>query len=1225
MSGNKVKLKVFIPSLLLIVAILLVTIPVSVSAQISDESSDFSYALKLYNEGFYDIAAQQFSLFINRYPTSNRVPDAKFYLANSYFQLKDYKNARIEYQALAVGYPKNSHAPEAWFKAAECYEKLNQPAEAAKTFETVKILYPKHALAPRALLRATENFLQINQLNEAERVIKDFLDRYVTASEYPQGRMLFGTILLKKGNYNRALQEFEKAEQQATDKAIKIRAEIGRAEVYQKLGLLQKAEQSLLSLIKEDVNTRMLFEIVDLLVGNYRLQGNVDAAIQLINKEIDRIKDSELKAILEYQLGAFYFRKKEFDLAQKQFRKIIEKHRVDSLKYKIQFALANTLVELNAADEGTGLFTKLLQMAVPASLKQKYEPIIFKQLIRIELENQQTSQAILWLHELQNKYPNFPLNEQIHSEAINRLLTVGKISTAQKEYERFVQLYPGSAQIDDLAFALGKALFVNGQIRESYKYFRQISIQFTSSEKFDSSQIYLKRIREYFPENKGIASLELAKLLGKMLADENKNKLRLELAKIYIEQFREFADALPLVDKIREEANDSSMLAQANYLRSLAMLRLYEKNQFMNVKDAPSEETVFNSLKEAMLWVSRVPHPDTLTFWFLKFSSQEGVTPQKQLEFWEHFVRTYPNSPLTELARLQIFRLAEATADTNLALTQLNTLLRAKQPLIRGRAYWLMAKYYEKQNQEQKKIDILKEFLLNIPEHPLRAQAYRELALSTEKMQNYTDAAQFLERLIQQYPYSDLAQAAREKIAALYLKAGQPDKTILYIEKNIAATTDSDPFLRFYGATINPNWHYLLGKAYYLKGDHILARQYLSQFLSGGGSSEYRNESFYLLGKIAYEEGDVETALFHLSFVKAESPIYIPATELAAKLLYDQQKYKDAAEKYAELIKVAPSEDKRLEYETQQILTQIHRNQLKLTSTAISKFKKAYRKNPSLKEKLALFEFETGKVQYQNKNFNTAVKHFQTVLKKYKKSAYADDALYYLGLSYTTMNKTEDAEKTLMKFIDTYPSSDLLGNVYIALGTLYFRTEKNELAVSSFKKALEVARKPETRQSAMSNLIAMYQNLGLWDGALMTARQYIEEFPNASDVVDKKILVGVSLIRLNRYSEAIDFLKKLKFEAASEQEPEIQFYIGEAYFNAGQYEDAIREFVKIPLLSRQTKLQWEASALYYSGQAYERLGRIKDAIRMYKEIVERPGILVELKREARKRIDQLSQ
>jgi tetratricopeptide (TPR) repeat protein len=103
----------------------------------------------------------------------------------------------------------------------------------------------------------------------------------------------------------------------------------------------------------------------------------------------------------------------------------------------------------------------------------------------------------------------------------------------------------------------------------------------------------------------------------------------------------------------------------------------------------------------------------------------------------------------------------------------------------------------------------------------------------------------------------------------------------------------------------------------------------------------------------------------------------------------------------------------------------------------------------------------------------------------------------------------------------------------------------------------------------------------------------------------------------------VDYLKELKFEVSSDQEPEVQFYIGEAYFNGGQYEQAINEFVKIPLLSQKTKLQWEASALYYAGQSYEKMGKVNEAIRMYQEIIDRPGIQLELKRQAKKLIDNL--
>ena len=103
-----------------------------VLAQQYSESNDFSYALKLYNENFYDVAAQQFSTFINRYPNSERQADARFYYADALFKLGQFDNARVEFQGLAVGFPENARAPRAWEMVGKSYEKLGKAEEAAK-------------------------------------------------------------------------------------------------------------------------------------------------------------------------------------------------------------------------------------------------------------------------------------------------------------------------------------------------------------------------------------------------------------------------------------------------------------------------------------------------------------------------------------------------------------------------------------------------------------------------------------------------------------------------------------------------------------------------------------------------------------------------------------------------------------------------------------------------------------------------------------------------------------------------------------------------------------------------------------------------------------------------------------------------------------------------------------------------------------------------------------
>jgi tetratricopeptide (TPR) repeat protein len=272
---------------------------------------------------------------------------------------------------------------------------------------------------------------------------------------------------------------------------------------------------------------------------------------------------------------------------------------------------------------------------------------------------------------------------------------------------------------------------------------------------------------------------------------------------------------------------------------------------------------------------------------------------------------------------------------------------------------------------------------------------------------------------------------------------------------------------------------------------------------------------------------------------------------------------------------------------------------------------------------LASFQFALGAYYRTNKNFNNSVKYFNRVINKYSKSSYIDNAEYHLALTYLTLNKQNEALAILTQFPKKYPESENLGAVLNTLGGIYFRSEKYESAITSFRNAMDKPLTALQRQQVMSNLIKAYSFVNFWDAALGLAHEYVNTYPYAEDIIDKKILMSRAYVALNQVDKAVELLKETRLIADSEREPEIQFYIGDAYFRSGQYEYAIAEYVKIPLLSRKTKLQWEASALYYSGQSYEKLGRIDEAIRMYDEIVKRPGIDLILKKDAQKRINQI--
>ncbi len=129
---------------------------------------------------------------------------------------------------------------------------------------------------------------------------------------------------------------------------------------------------------------------------------------------------------------------------------------------------------------------------------------------------------------------------------------------------------------------------------------------------------------------------------------------------------------------------------------------------------------------------------------------------------------------------------------------------------------------------------------------------------------------------------------------------------------------------------------------------------------------------------------------------------------------------------------------------------------------------------------------------------------------------------------------------------------------------------------------------------AMSNLIETYEVAGINDAALSVTRKYLELYPNSDDSFDKKIKIGILYGRLGYYDQAVMHLQGLLDQAGSDLEGEIRYYIAEANYNKGDYQQAILDFLKVPyLVTKKGKIDWTANSLYMSGQSYEKMGRYR--------------------------------
>ncbi len=103
---------------------------------------EFDKALKLFREGKYDRAIAAFKEFKNKYKNSKYIPDAIFYLAESYYNKGEYDKAIINYDYLVNSYQKSNKVPMATYKEGLSFIKMGDKIDGNYLLQKVIKQYP---------------------------------------------------------------------------------------------------------------------------------------------------------------------------------------------------------------------------------------------------------------------------------------------------------------------------------------------------------------------------------------------------------------------------------------------------------------------------------------------------------------------------------------------------------------------------------------------------------------------------------------------------------------------------------------------------------------------------------------------------------------------------------------------------------------------------------------------------------------------------------------------------------------------------------------------------------------------------------------------------------------------------------------------------------------------------------------------------------------------------
>jgi tol-pal system protein YbgF len=112
-----------------------------------EEKRSYDDAIAGFRKGDFDRAASGFSGLLKRFPGTGYRESALFWLGNSLYGQRDYKNAVLTFRSLVSALPDSPRAPEALLAIANCQAELKDARAARKTIDELLKTYPKSEAA----------------------------------------------------------------------------------------------------------------------------------------------------------------------------------------------------------------------------------------------------------------------------------------------------------------------------------------------------------------------------------------------------------------------------------------------------------------------------------------------------------------------------------------------------------------------------------------------------------------------------------------------------------------------------------------------------------------------------------------------------------------------------------------------------------------------------------------------------------------------------------------------------------------------------------------------------------------------------------------------------------------------------------------------------------------------------------------------------------------------
>lgn len=826
-----------------------------------------------------------------------------------------------------------------------------------------------------------------------------------------------------------------------------------------------------------------------------------------------------------------------------------------------------------------------------------------------------------------NQYPKSKLKEEAQFRQAQALYRQGTFIKAAAAYKPVAKGKSDFA--DEAAFERGLALHKAGKFKDASAAFAQMAERFPGNVRSPKARLYSGTLLFDAGDYAGaMARLKPIADAKKQLADEAAYWIGMSLLKSgrCTDAEGKFEDAMQAFPKSALRGDMQLGIADARltlkkYEAAAKAFRAYAKS---NTKAEQAPRALY-SAAVALHRVEKYAPSDEVCAEFLKNYKSSDLVPQVIfLSAENRFLRKdygqaadqykafldRKNAPADLTARAHfrqawIHRYGKRYAKALEELAKVNVAAAGKT--VAGEASYLKGVCFFQLKKYPESIQSFKTYLQSGDIGRFGDDALLKLAVAQSKQNQAKLAMETFQRLLRDYPKSELRVQAHYQLAECYYDLKQYSNAITNYTK-VADRKPPDELSSYamFGIAL---CHYDQGKwtvaaeSFGQVADKFKNPDLIPQALYRKGTSLVKLKKWAQAGK----------AFRALLSAAPKHELARASLVMAGTCLQEQKKWVAAAKAFQSVIdNYSPDKDQaRIFYEVGWSWREAGKDAESLA--AFRGLADKFPKDPLAAD--ALFYLAEAKYKEpvppeppakNTKRLDAARAMYQKVLAISKGKRLADKSIYRIGWCYWLTGKSKQAAAEFDKLCKNFGGSELVPDALFQAGQSYARAGEPELAGERFEALINNPKYKTFKYMSEATIGLAETKLVLKQPAetVKSLDAWLLKNEKHPSLARAHFLIGRAKYNLREYDAALKSFGKVPALTRSDLAAHAQFYMGQVLQAQANFKGASLAYLRVQALYPQAR-EWVAASMFENAKCYEALGNKDEAVKVYREVAEK--------------------